>query len=434
MASTGSKIFISYRREDGGDAAGRIRDWLVMHLRISRADIFMDVATISPGDDFMMVIERAIGQCRAMIVLISPSWVAQINTSGESFVRSEVETALEKGVPVIPLLVGGAQLPDAEQLPEKLRALKRLNAQPVRHESFDYDMGLVGRKLRRGKGASARTIGLAAVSIVLVVGLIFAAFYYMAPRGGFSGPTGPDSTETTFAAAQTEVAAEADYNATAAALSATATGNNATPTQPANTAAAPYSAAAPGSCDTGGGQWADTSKDIPGSIQCSGGALVMTLLGLNQLPFASFQGAPQYGQNFPQRFRVELDVSNLTNDDFLTVYVVGLEGGTQAEAGVIQWGNGNWKLYGFHPSVSNQGATLAQGNQPSLSSYHMMFVSDGSNVSYYINSQLVTNANDSGDSSNFVRDAVVIMLSGPDGPGNSPSTVTVQNFTFTPLA
>lgn len=169
MAAKGKKIFISYRREDAADAAGRIRDWLVQTRRIAREDIFMDVTAILPGAEFMKVIEDTISQCRAMIVLISPSWLAHINFPDASYVRVEVETALDKGVSVIPVLVGGAKMPDAEQLPEKLRVLKRLNIQPVRHESFDYDMGLVRKAL--GLGGGFRASWVAAISLVVLAAL-----------------------------------------------------------------------------------------------------------------------------------------------------------------------------------------------------------------------------------------------------------------------
>ena len=169
MAAKGKKIFISYRREDAGDAAGRIRDWLVQTRRIARDNIFMDVTAILPGADFMQVIEDTIGQCHAMIVVISPSWLAQISSPTMSYVRLEVEAALRRRIALIPVLVGGAQLPSAEQLPATLRALTRLNIQPVRHESFDYDMGLVRRALGLGGGSGARWV--AAISALLLVAL-----------------------------------------------------------------------------------------------------------------------------------------------------------------------------------------------------------------------------------------------------------------------
>ncbi|HEY6923275.1 MAG TPA: hypothetical protein VI653_07400 [Steroidobacteraceae bacterium] len=50
-------VFISYRREDGADIAGRMRDWLVANRRLRKEDVFMDVATLLPGAPFMQVID-----------------------------------------------------------------------------------------------------------------------------------------------------------------------------------------------------------------------------------------------------------------------------------------------------------------------------------------------------------------------------------------
>jgi hypothetical protein len=169
MAAKGKKVFISYRREDASDVAGRIRDWLVQTRRIAREDIFMDVTTILPGADFLQVIEQAIGQCRAVIVVISPSWLMQVNSPDTSYVRLEADAALRHNIPVIPVLVGGAQVPSAGQLPESLRPLTRRNARPVRADSFDYDMDWVRRGL--GLGTGLRPQWIAAISVLLLVAL-----------------------------------------------------------------------------------------------------------------------------------------------------------------------------------------------------------------------------------------------------------------------
>jgi TIR domain len=166
MATKGNKVFISYRRDDAADAAGRIRDWLVQTRRSTRDDTFMDVTPILPGTDFLQVIGTAISQCKAVIVVISPSWLTQVNSPDPSYVRLEAETALRHNIPVIPVLVGGAQMPPAERLPESLRPLTRRNARPVRTESFASDMDWVRRAL--GLGASLRARWVAAIAALLL--------------------------------------------------------------------------------------------------------------------------------------------------------------------------------------------------------------------------------------------------------------------------
>jgi predicted secreted protein len=169
MAGKGGKIFISYRREDAADSAGRIRDWLVQTQRVAKDDVFMDVTALLPGTDFIQAIEQTISNCKSMIVIISPSWLAQFNAPTASYVRWETEAALRHNLLIIPVLVGGAQMPPPERLPESIRALTRRNARPVRSDSFDYDMGWVQRAL--GVRTRARVGWLTVVSAILLAAL-----------------------------------------------------------------------------------------------------------------------------------------------------------------------------------------------------------------------------------------------------------------------
>jgi hypothetical protein len=57
----------------------------------------------------------------------------------EDFVRVEVGTALKRGVRVIPVLVEGAPMPPASQLPQELKPLARRNALSVSHEGLRAD-------------------------------------------------------------------------------------------------------------------------------------------------------------------------------------------------------------------------------------------------------------------------------------------------------
>jgi hypothetical protein len=200
------KIFISYRREDAADVAGRIRDWLVQIWNIPQENVFMDVATILPGADFEHVIDQAIAQCDAMIVVISPSWRTHVNAAGVSYPRYEAEAALRRNLQIIPVLVGGMATPTEEQLPETLLPLLRRNIRPIRAESFDYDMEWVRRAL--GVQRVRRRSLVAAISAILLIAIIlltlsqvpagnplWRAFHSSASSGPTSGPTdGPSSS------------------------------------------------------------------------------------------------------------------------------------------------------------------------------------------------------------------------------------------------
>lgn len=113
-----------------------------------------------------------------MLVVISPTWLTQVTSSPDAHVRQEVEIALSRKLLVIPLLVGGAQLPEPEQLPESLRSLVQLNVRAIRPEDFDYDMSWVARAL--GLGIVPPILVMASAAVLLVLGL---AVLTQAPAG-----------------------------------------------------------------------------------------------------------------------------------------------------------------------------------------------------------------------------------------------------------
>jgi hypothetical protein len=90
----------------------------------------MDVDNISLGRDFRLILQDSLASCDLMIVLIGKDWLFSKNETGRSrlenpddFVRLEVGTALKRNIPVTPVLVHGAQIPSADQLPDDLKDL-----------------------------------------------------------------------------------------------------------------------------------------------------------------------------------------------------------------------------------------------------------------------------------------------------------------------
>jgi len=129
-----SKIFISYRRSDS--AAGYAMS-LAQQLREEFGDarVFRDVRSIPPGVDFGDFIRRSLADCVVMLVVIGRRWATETDDAGRlrlhqpgDWVRQEVAIALSRGVRVIPVLVGGAALPRAEELPADLQPLLARNA------------------------------------------------------------------------------------------------------------------------------------------------------------------------------------------------------------------------------------------------------------------------------------------------------------------
>ncbi len=126
-------IFISYRRDDARQAAGRLADDLTQVF--GREKIFRDIEKIEIGVDFTLALEKALAECEVMLVLMGRYWLDVADEQGrrrleqpEDWIRSEIVTALKRDVRVVPVLVDGATLPAATELPEDLRPLLRRQA------------------------------------------------------------------------------------------------------------------------------------------------------------------------------------------------------------------------------------------------------------------------------------------------------------------
>jgi hypothetical protein len=144
--SRGARLFISYRREDSAYISDRINERLTQ--RFGRQTVFKDVDSIPLGQDFRKHLREAVGGCDVLLAVIGKEWLAVDRQTGarriddpRDHLRIEVESALERDIPVIPVLVQGAAVPTEAELPETLRALAYRNAQPVRPDpDFNNDM------------------------------------------------------------------------------------------------------------------------------------------------------------------------------------------------------------------------------------------------------------------------------------------------------
>ncbi|BCX49956.1 TIR domain-containing protein [Haloferula helveola] len=134
---SGSGVFISYRRTDSAFVTDRIYDSLIPLFGSTR--VFKDVDSIALGDDFQSAISEAVGSCQVLVAIIGDEWLTTSNADGtrrldqpDDFVRIEIETALQRNIPVIPVLLDGTSMPRADELPEPMRALSTRNAARIR--------------------------------------------------------------------------------------------------------------------------------------------------------------------------------------------------------------------------------------------------------------------------------------------------------------
>lgn len=124
-------MFISYRRDDSAGHVGRLHDALA--ARYGSQQIFVDIDHIGPGEDFVRALDDAVAKSMVMLVVIGKRWI--VDESGYSrlqnpndFVRLEVVAALRRDIMVIPVLVQGAAMPTARELPRDLHDLTTRNA------------------------------------------------------------------------------------------------------------------------------------------------------------------------------------------------------------------------------------------------------------------------------------------------------------------
>jgi CubicO group peptidase (beta-lactamase class C family) len=130
-----AKIIISYRRADTDAIAGRIRDRLTDHY--SDDAVFMDVDDIPFGIDFREHIKEEFADGDILVAVVGPEWLGRgedgrlriAETSDP--VRVEVEAALQRDMPVIPVLVHDAVMPTADELPDTIKGFAYHNAAEV---------------------------------------------------------------------------------------------------------------------------------------------------------------------------------------------------------------------------------------------------------------------------------------------------------------
>jgi hypothetical protein len=150
-------IFISYRRDDTRHVAGRLAGDLAEHFGHER--IFRDIETIEPGVDFVEALNKALGGCVVMLVMIGDRWLTITDPRGRrrlddphDWTRLEVSTALQRGIRVVPVLVEGAALPAEDDLPDDLKPLVRRQALQLADGRWRGDLQALVDALARVKG------------------------------------------------------------------------------------------------------------------------------------------------------------------------------------------------------------------------------------------------------------------------------------------
>jgi len=163
--AAGSRIFISYRREDAIAHVNAL--FTPLRNRFGEDRVFKDTDNIAPGQDFTKVIQSQLKTCSVLLAVIGKHWVtAKKGTSDirriddpHDYLRVEIVTALRNdSVLVIPILVGDATMPTPEELPEELVPLSYRNCFELRDSRWESDVTLLIQSIQKACGDPAEPI------------------------------------------------------------------------------------------------------------------------------------------------------------------------------------------------------------------------------------------------------------------------------------
>jgi hypothetical protein len=146
-------LFISHRCDDTELVVGRIYDRLAVHF--DKSSMFVDVDSILPGIDIRQALTEAVGKCDVVLALLGDRWLSVTDEDGkrrleneDDYLRFEIELAMRRDIPVIPVLVGDVTMPSPEELPSSLRDFAFRNATRVSiGPDFERDLTCLIRSL-----------------------------------------------------------------------------------------------------------------------------------------------------------------------------------------------------------------------------------------------------------------------------------------------
>lgn len=147
-------IFISYRRGGAGEGySHRLADDL--DRRFGSGTVFRDIEDLGIGN-FESQLESSAQTCRVMLIVIGPRWLdlAKKMQNPEDWVRREIAAALDRGVPIVPILVGGATASEFQklELSEPLDQLTRQQAFTFEPHNWEANVDRLVKALTESLG------------------------------------------------------------------------------------------------------------------------------------------------------------------------------------------------------------------------------------------------------------------------------------------
>jgi hypothetical protein len=152
-AGMAGKIFINYRRGMSLKDAKHLHAYLSKHFSARR--LFIDLKGLDGGQNWLIALQNQVAASGLMLALIGPGWLDLRDEKGErrlddrnDFVRFEISEAIRRGVPIIPILIDGAEMPPAEQLPVDMKLLTYMQGMPLRTEDFELHVDRIAARAR----------------------------------------------------------------------------------------------------------------------------------------------------------------------------------------------------------------------------------------------------------------------------------------------
>lgn len=178
-----TNIFLSYRRGGTRADTGRIYDRL--SAQFGEASVFMDIDDIEPGENFVHKLESTLATCDVLLVIMGKDWVDMRSEDGKprlgaegDFVSMEIQQALARNINIIPVLVGGASMPTAQQLPFELNVLSQYQAIEISDQRFHEDVDDLIDAIERFSRSVVRQVSrwkmMAAGFAIILLGFLLA--------------------------------------------------------------------------------------------------------------------------------------------------------------------------------------------------------------------------------------------------------------------
>lgn len=186
-------IFVSYRREDTMGHAGRLMDGLTGEF--GDDSVFMDIDSIGPGVNYERRIQEQLAGCRVALILIGDDWLETTDASGKrrldhpkDWVRLEVAAVLEReDITIVPVLVEGATMPAAEDLPENLKGLALIQAIELSEQRWPYDFGRLCAATKETTGGGRWVLSRPLVPMLCAGVIVCLVLAILLITGAFSG-------------------------------------------------------------------------------------------------------------------------------------------------------------------------------------------------------------------------------------------------------